>query len=66
MSPERPDDPDAILAEVARLYRDLQTLPGDERDLYRSLHRLSPAYWALETQIRALADRYAALVAEAS
>ena len=46
-----------LLAEIGRLFRALQRLPGCERDASTSLRR-SPAYIALETQIRLLSDRY--------
>lgn len=49
---------DQILAEIQRLYRDLQALAPDRR-VYR--RRKSPAYTAIEDQIHGYAMRYRAM-----
>ena len=45
---------DELLAEIQQRYRALQRLPGPEY----SLKRQSPAYTALEAEIRTLAELY--------
>jgi hypothetical protein len=59
-----PDRPDQVFAEIQRLYQQTRALPtGARYDEAHSRRRASPAYVALETQIRTLADRYAVLLA---
>lgn len=56
--PDRPwitDETNALLAEIQQLYRSLQALPAHGAELSRVP---SPAYAALEQQIRVLADRF--------
>lgn len=53
-----PDSPEACLAEVRRLYRSLQALPGGAE----SARRTSPDYVAIQQQIKQYADRFVALV----
>jgi hypothetical protein len=63
------NSPAAIEAEIQRLYQQTRALPKAERLAEDGRCRRgarSPAYLALETQIRTLADRYAALLAQAS
>jgi hypothetical protein len=59
-----PDSPEALLAEVRRLYRLLEQLPIDEKPKPQGSQRASARYLELETQIRALADRYRACYPE--
>ena len=56
------DTPDALMTEIARLYRALRALPGEDQPR-TARGRRSPAYTALETEIRGLALRYGALTA---
>jgi hypothetical protein len=55
-----PDSPEALLAEVRRLYRLLEEFPKDEKPSAIGGQRASARYLELETQIRAVADRYRA------
>jgi len=52
-----------LRAEILRLYRELNQLPANERPGTTRPSR-SPAYLALEAQIRDLADRYQATTHE--
>lgn len=45
-----------LLAEVARLYQELQALPWNSSS--EKTRRVSPAYQTIEAQIRAYSERY--------
>jgi hypothetical protein len=52
-----PLSPAALLAEVARLYKELEALPWREKPS-SALSARSAAYTAIEAQIRAYSERY--------
>jgi hypothetical protein len=59
IAPRPPRTPEQLLREILRLYRQLQALPSSERPASHGVrYRAGPAYVALATQIRSLADRY--------
>jgi hypothetical protein len=60
-----PTDADAVFEDIRRLYRQLQALPCHEKpEASKSRGHQSPAYLALEAQIKAQAERYITLVEE--
>lgn len=62
VSRARVSEAEGLLAEIERLYRQIEALPGSEKPS-TSVHanQASPQYLALETRIRTLADQYKAL-----
>lgn len=55
--------PEQIVAEVARLYRQLQALPAAEKQTSDFTGQRSAAYVAIEAEIRGWAERFWAIEA---